>query len=427
MDGDSRLWSWILIALLIALAFFFAVVETAFASVSRVRLKVAAEKDDKKALRAMYVIEHFDRAITAILICTNILHLSVASIVTVNVSAMTNNSASWVTVGTFVTTLVVFFFGEMLPKSIARKYSMTISLATASILIVVMKILTPLTAILSGIGNLVIKLRGDEKESAVTEGEIYDLIENMTEEGTLEESQGELIQSAMSFNDTTVDSILTSRVDLVAMDIDATNEEKLEMVRETNHSRIPVYDKTIDNIIGILPIRAYIKEYVEHGADIDVKPLLDEPYFVPQTAKISSLLEQLSHAKQSMAVVADIYGGTLGVVTVEDILEELVGEIWDEDDFAEEPIVELADGSLSVNADEHVVDVLDELDLNYDEEEDEIENKIMSELAYEQFEKIPSEGDSFTFLGAEFTVEVMRNHRIMRLKARALPRGGEDE
>ena len=418
MDDGSQ-WTWLIVILLLLAAMFFAITETAFASVSRVRLKTDAERGDKRAERALFVTDRFDRAITTLLICTNIVHLATASIVTVYVTKRWGFSA--VSVSTLVTTLVVFFFGEMLPKSIARKYSEPISLSTAGILSFLMAFFKPASALLTMIGNAAAQMMKGEEEMPVTENDIYDIIEDMAEEGTINEEQSDLISSALQFGDVTVESILTSRVDVDAIDINMPQEEILQFIKEQNHSRLPVYEGTIDNIIGILHIRKYIRYYIRKGEALDIKPLLYEPFFIHQSTKIDDLLTNMSRKKINIAVVTDNYGGTLGIVTDEDILEELVGEIWDEDDRAVRNVVPMTDGSYSVNPEEHVLDVLDELGVQYtEEEEDEIGRKLMNELAYEAFPSIPVAGDSFHYLGTQISVLVMRHNRIMRLKVRRL-------
>ena len=385
MDDGSQS-TWLIVILLLFAAMFFAIAETAFASVSRVRLKTDAERGDKRAETALYVTDHFDRAITTLLICTNIVHIATASIVTVYVTKRWGVSA--VSISTLVTTLVVFFFGEMLPKSVARKYSEPISLATAGTLRVIMTVLKPFAALLTMIGNAAAKASKGDDETSVTENDIYDIIEDMTEEGTINEEQSELISSALQFGDVTVESILTPRMDIA---------------------------------IGILHIRRYIRYYIRIGKALDIRPLLYEPFFVHQSTKIDDLLTIMSRNKINIAVVTDNYGGTLGIVTDEDILEELVGEIWDEDDRAVRNVVPMTDGSYSVNPEEQVLDILDELGVEYTEEQEEsIGYKLMNELAYEAFPSIPVAGDSFHYLGTKISILVMRHNRIMRLKVRRL-------
>ncbi len=418
MDDGSQS-TWLIVILLLFAAMFFAIAETAFASVSRVRLKTDAERGDKRAEKALYVTDHFDRAITTLLICTNIVHIATASIVTVYVTKRWGISA--VSISTLITTLVVFFFGEMLPKSIARKYSEQLSLATAGTLRFLMTVLKPAAVLLTAIGNAAARMLKGEDEAAVTESDIYDIIEDMAEEGTINEEQSELISSALQFGDVTVESILTSRVDVAAIDINMPQEAILQFIKEQNHSRLPVYEGTIDNIIGILHIRKYIRYYIRKGEALDIKPLLYEPYFIHQSTKIDDLLTIMSRKKINIAVVTDNYGGTLGIVTDEDILEELVGEIWDEDDRAVRNVVPMTDGSYSVNPEEDILDVLDELGVEYTEEDEQrVKHKLMNELAYEAFPSIPVAGDSFHYLGTKISVLVMRHNRIMRLKVRRL-------
>ena len=425
-EGGSNI-SWLItVAILILLAMFFAMCETAFASVSRTRLRSLADKGRSDAKKAIQITDQFDKAITTLLICTNIVHIAAASTVTVNVTRLWGVSA--VTASTLITTVAVFFFGEMLPKSIARKYCERISLSTAGILRFLMTVLTPVSALLTWIGNAASNLTKGDAELSVTEDELYDIIEDMTEQGTLDEDQGDLISSAIMFQDVTVETILTSRVDLTAVDASMSQEEILELIKNTNHSRLPVYEGTIDHIIGILQIRRYIRTYLDEGNIPDVRPLLDEVLFVHQSAKIDDLLTEMTEKKLNVAVVTDNYGGTLGIVSIEDILEELVGEIWDEDDMAEENIIEISDSLYSVAGDEHVIDVLDELHIHYsDEEEERITNKLMSELAFEAFPQIPKEGDSFSYLNLTVAVQIMKQNRILRLKVKVNEEKKEEE
>ena len=425
MDDASRL-SLIVVILLILCAAYFAVAETSFASVSRVRIKVRAERGEAKAIRALKVLDSFDLAITSILICTNIVHLSAASIATLAVTRMFPGVSGAVTISTFVMTLVVFFAGEMLPKSIAKKYSERLSLSVAGSLWFFMTILKPLAQLLTAIGNAAARLAKADPQISVTEDEIYDIIEDMTEEGSLDEERGELISSALQFAETTVESILTSRVDIVALDIEDSLDEMLTTIKAETHSRLPVYEDSIDNIIGILSIRKFIKTYLREGENMDVRALLDEPYFIHGSTNIDGLLPVMSKKRLNMAVVTDNYGGTLGIVTVEDILEELVGEIWDEDDVVEEPYIALPDGDWDCTAEMTVSDVFELLELDGDDD-DEFTNKLLGEWAYEQFDAIPSVGDSFEYENVGVTVSEMRNNRILRLRVRLTDKGGEEK
>lgn len=416
MDDGSRLpqiMPWIGSILLLLAAFYFAVTETAVASASRSKIKAAAEHGDAKAKKVQYVIENFDLAISTILIGTNIVHISIATIITVAVTRLWGLSA--VSASTIITTLVVFFAGEMLPKSIAKKYPERFSKLCVPALIFFMKLFGPFSKLLTHIGQFAAKLSHSEAEASVTEDELYDIIEDMTEEGSLDEEQGDLISSALQFGDVTVESVLTPRVDLAAVDISSSHENILAYIKEQPHSRLPVYEGSIDNIVGILQIRTFIKAYLRQGNELDIRPLLDEAYFVHASTKIDELLPVMSHRKLNIAVVTDNYGGTLGIVTVEDILEELVGEIWDEEDVVEEPIVLQSDGSYLVEADESVSDVFDLLGFEDPEEDEELVNTLMGEWAYEQFTFIPKPGESFTYHRVKVTVAEMEHNRILRL------------
>lgn len=425
MDDGSRL-PWIIAALLLVCAAFFAVTETSMASASRSRIKASAERGDFRAKKTLYVLDNFDLAISTLLICTNIVHIAAASIVTLAVTRKWGVSA--VSLSTIITTIVVFFAGEMLPKSVAKKYSDTLALSCAPMLCFFMKLFAPLSKLLTWIGQAAAKLTPGDSQISVTEDELYDIIEDMTEEGSLDEDQGDLISSALQFGDVTVESVLTPRVDIVAININSSHAELLSLIKSTNHSRLPVYEGSIDNIIGVLQIRKYIKAYLRLGENLDIKPMLDEVLFVHQSTNIDELLPILSKRKLNIAVVTDNYGGTLGIVTVEDILEELVGEIWDEDDVIEEPMVEIGDGVYEVGADETVSDVFDQLGYEDPENDEELVNTLMGEWAYEKFDTIPKPGDSFRYHQVLVTVKDMNHNRIMKLTVALLPaeeEGGE--
>lgn len=426
MDDGSRS-PWIITVLLLFCAAYFAVAETAFASASRVKIKTAADRGDGRARAALYVLDNIDRAISTILIGTNIVHIAAASLVTVAVTRRWGLSA--VTLSTVITTIVVFFVGEMLPKSIAKKYPERLSMSCAGPLRFIMRLFYPLSSFLTWIGEAAARLTPGEAEISVTEDELYDIIEDMTEEGSLDEEQGDLISSALQFGDVTVESILTPRVDVQAIDIDDGPEDILSQVKSQNHSRLPVYEDSIDNVIGVLQIRTFIKAYLHEGKALDIRPLLDKPFFIHQSTNIDELLPLMSKNRQNMAVVTDNYGGTLGIVTVEDILEELVGEIWDEDDVVDEPMVDLGGGLWLVDADESVSDVFEQLDFEDPEENEELVNTLMGEWAYEQFTAIPQVGDRFMYHNLSVTVAAMEHNRILKLRVsveQPQEQGGEE-
>ena len=426
MDDDSRLQIIIVVIMFIASAFL-ALTETAISSVSRNRIKVLSERGDGRARRVLYVLDHFEDAITTLLICTNIAHLTAASLMTVVVTRKWGLSA--VTLCTFLMTLAMFFFGEMLPKSIGKKANERVSLASSGVLRVLMAVFWPFSRLLSLIGAKTVSAVKNTEEISVTEDELYDIIEDMAEEGSIDEEQSELISSALQFADVTVNSILTPRVDVAAVDVDDSPEEILEFITGQNHSRILVYERTIDNVIGVLQIRKFLKEYVRTRIIPEVRPLLDKVFFAPQSMEVDELLNELKTRKLNMAVVTDSYGGTLGVVTVEDILEEIVGEIWDEDDVIRDPIVEAAPGVLFVDGNETVADTFEYIGFEEpdEEEEERFTNLLMSDWVYEQIGRIPERGDSFSYHGITVVVSEMFKNRIIRVRVEYSPEEKEDE
>lgn len=411
MDDGSRL-SWIIIFVLYLFMAYFAVAETAFASVNKIKIRAALERGDSRAETAMRILENFDRAVTTVLIGTNITHLAVASIVTVIV---TNQfGLSFVAVGTIITTLAVFFFGEMLPKSIAKRYCEPLSLMCASSLWFFMRLFTPVSFILTKIGQFAADHVGGEEEVSVTEDELYDIIEDMADEGSLDEEQSELISSALEFGDITVDSILTARVDMDALEVSTPPEKVVEYLLSHRHSRYPVYEGTTDHIIGTLQMRKYLKAY-RKDKNPDLRRLIDTPFFVHYSTPVDDLLREMNAMKVSIAIVLDDFGGTYGITTSEDALEELVGEIWDEEDIIVEDFQELGEGKYLASADLTVGDIFQNMDLELDDDEDELEYKRASEWAFEHFTHIPTVGESFTYENVTVQVARMKLNRIQQL------------
>ena len=421
MDGDSRPY-WIATGILVLAAAVFALIETALSSVSKTRIKVLSERGDSRAENALFAIEHFDQAITTLLICTNIVHITAAALVTQVVTRTWGLGA--VSLSTIITTVVVFFVGEMLPKSIAKKNSEKFIMQNAGFLRVLMKLLTPLSFVLSKIGELASKYTKSEPEISVTEDELYDIIEDMEEEGAIDESQSDLITSALSFSDVTVEAILTPRVDLVALNVNEAPEKVLDIIKNTNHSRILVYENTVDNIIGVLQTRKFMKQYLQDKRIPELRPLLDEVYFTTAAAKIDELLPEMSRNKLNMAVIVDNYGGTMGIVTVEDILEEIVGEIWDEDDVIEETIVKLADRAYEADAGETVETLFEFMEYEDPEENEDFVNMPISEWVLSNFQAVPEEQDMFVYHHLHVTVSDMDHNRILKVRVEVMD---EDE
>ena len=417
MDADSWL-PWLFVGVLFLCAAYFAMSETGVTSVSRIRLRTRLDQGDQRAEKALYIQDNFDQAISAILIGTNIVHISTATLVTMLVKARWG--VSFVALGTILCTIAVFFVGEMLPKSLAKRYSERCALVTAASLCFFMRIFAPLAKFLSWVGERFGALFGGEKEYTVTEDELYDVIDNLTDEGGLDEERGELVRSVLEFADVPVESVLTARVDLTALDVDWRVEKIISVIRASSHTRLPVYEGSIDNIIGVLQIRRYIMGYRQKGSAVELRDYLGEPCFVHQSAMLDEVLEELNRRHLNIAVVTDNYGGTVGIVTVEDILEQLVGDIWDEEEVARESFRALEDGSFEADA-ELDMEELFEL-LEYEEGEDEEWNhKLLGEWVYENFDTMPTVGKSFAWKHLEVTVAEMRGRRLLKLKLRLLP------
>ncbi len=423
-DGSKPPLLWVIVLLLGAA--YCAITETALSSVSRNKIKASADRGNPRARTVLAILEEFDKAITTLLICTNIFHIATASIVTVYVTRRWGINA--VSISTIVTTIAVFFAGEMLPKSIGKKQPQKIILSCAPLLAFLMKVLSPLARFLTWIGHSVNKHSKADAPVSVTEEELHDIIDEMVEEGTLDENQSDLISSALEFGDLTAESILTPRVDISAIDIEDDPNEILAFIKEQTHSRIPVYEGSIDNIIGVLQIRKYLKSYLQTGKVPDIRATMDRVYYAHQSTEIHELLPQMSKQKLNMAVITDSYGGTLGIITVEDILEELVGEIWDETDVVHEPIVKVSDDTYIAEATQTLNGVFDEIDFDDPEDEDKDgANLQIGEWVYEQFTSIPRKGDSFDYHNLKVSVEDIQHNRILKVRIQVLPKQEDEE
>ncbi|MBR1685553.1 MAG: HlyC/CorC family transporter [Clostridia bacterium] len=431
--ANPAVWPWVVTAVLILFANFIAVSETALSSCSKVKMKTLADKGDRRAQKVLHALDHFDRTISSILILTNISHIAAASLVTVAVTRKWGLTA--VSVATLVTSLVLFFFAEMLPKSFAKKYANQLSLVCVGPMEAFSRVLSPFTSVLSLIGNTFTRLSRVDDGVSVTEDEIHDIIDDMTEEGSLDEAQGDLISSALEFNDVTVESVLTPRVDVAALDIDDDPEEILAFVRDQKFSRLPVYEHSIDNIIGILRIRRYLRAYIQSRSEngepsVNIRKLLDEPLYVTESTKIDELLPRMSRERQSLAIVTDHYGGTVGIVTVEDILETLVGEIYDEEDVVEDAVIDLKNGTFLVDAEETVDDAFWKIGFEDPEDNDELVNTRLGEWVYEHFTAVPKVREHFAYHGLRVYVARMDHNRIRKVMLKlpdAVPSDEEKE
>ncbi|MEA4847945.1 MAG: hemolysin family protein [Clostridiaceae bacterium] len=415
MDSDS----WIRIILLILLilgAAYCAASEISYASVNKIRMKNYADNGDDRAKKAMYISNNFDQALTTILIGNNLTHIGFASLATlISTQLWGIESVKYTTI---VATVIVFLVSEMIPKSYAKANNVKIALAVSGSLSALMKVSSPIASLFMFIGHKLSKLFPEAQEPAITEEEFYDIIETAKEEGILDSGKQELVNSALDFDGITVGDILTVREDIVALDIDSTQEEILKKIRTQKYSRLPVYKGSIDNIIGILQVRKFLKLYIRHDV-FDVRSLLLEPHFISKKAPIDDVLKEMSNKKLHISIVVDDLGKTLGVVTVEDILEELVGEIWDEEDVVNEKFIKLGGDRYEISGNLTVLDAFNRM--GHECGNDETGKKTVSQWVREHLDGVPCEGSSFSYQNLEVSILHVDSGRITKVIMKLLP------
>lgn len=399
----------IVIAICIILSAFFSCVETAFSTVSAIRMKTYAENGSKKAKNALFICQNFDKALTSILIVNNVVNLSCSSLATVLCMNLFGDIGAAISTG--ATTLLVLTFGEIIPKCVAKENSEAVSLNTGGILKVVIVLLTPLVFLFIKIKTLALRIAKIKNEHPeVTEDELKYIIEKIEEQGVLEEQESEMVQSALDFDDKTVQEILTPRVDLTAIDIDNSTQENYELILRDRYSRIPVYKNSIDNIIGILHARDYL-ECLARGETPEIKKLIQPAYFIYKTQKLSKLLTEFKRNKLHISIVTDEYGGTLGIVTMEDLLEEIVGDIWDEDEEIERTYSHLGENRYLVNGDMELSDLLQLFEI--DPKGFGSGSVTVGGFISDTFGRIPNEGETAVCGLIKFTVEKVSEQRII--------------
>ena len=401
----------VLIIILIALSAFFSASETALSSANKIRLKSMADNGSRGAERALRVMKKYDKALTTILIGNNIVNIatsSIATLLTINLMnelSAGSGDAYGSLVSTIAVTIIVLIFGEVLPKSIAKDFAESFAIGISAIISFLMLIFTPFSALFILLKKGIAKMLRKKESVSFTEEELLAIIEESEDEGVLETQESNLVRSALEFDEITVDEIITPRVSIVAVDItDSVDEVRAKFLSE-EYSRMPVYEKTLDNIIGIITEKDFFKAYEQHGSDFSIDSILQETIYLPHMLKISEVLRTMQKQKCHISVVLDQHGGTLGIVTMEDILEELVGEIWDESDEIKAPVTAVSD---------NVFEIYGEVSLNslkrYFNSRD-IELEISSEAhtvagwVLELFGNIPKNGD--THDTDEFTVTVL--------------------
>ena len=406
----------IVIAILVLLSEFFSATETAFSFVNKIRIQHSVDNGNKKAKNALYVIENFDNALTTILICNNIVNLSCSSIATVLCLNLFGDMGSAIATG--ATTLLVLTFGEVIPKCLAKEHCDAFTLKTAGLLRVLMFILKPFVFVFLKLKSLALKIAGGSEDSpSVTENELKYIVESIEEEGVLEESESEMVRSALDFDEKTAEEILTPRVDVTFININDSQEKIKDIIIENRYSRIPVYEETVDHIVGILHTRDYLESLAD-GKAPDLRDIMQTPYFVFRTQQLSKILNAFKRTKIHLAIVTDEYGGTLGIVTMEDLLEEIVGEIWDEDEEIEHNYYKIGKGEFLVNGDIELDDLLALFDM--DEDAIESDSVTIGGFILEHAGTIPHKRQSIEADGFRFTVMEVKDQRIIRVVVKKL-------
>lgn len=413
----------IVIAILVLLSAFFSATETAFSFVNKIRIQHSVDNGNKKAKNALYVIENFDNALTTILICNNIVNLSCSSIATVLCLNLFGDMGSAIATG--ATTLLVLTFGEVIPKCLAKEHCDAFTLKTAGLLRVLMFILKPFVFVFLKLKSLALKIAGGSEDSpSVTENELKYIVESIEEEGVLEESESEMVRSALDFDEKTAEEILTPRVDVTFINISDSQEKIKDIIIENRYSRIPVYEETVDHIVGILHTRDYLESLAD-GKAPDLRDIMQTPYFVFRTQQLSKILNAFKRTKIHLAIVTDEYGGTLGIVTMEDLLEEIVGEIWDEDEEIEHNYYKIGKGEFLVNGDIELDDLLALFDM--DEDAIESDSVTVGGFILEHAGTIPHKRQSIEADGFRFTVMEVKDQRIMRVVVKKLDTESEEQ
>ena len=400
---------------------FFSGSEIAYTSLNKLRMKEESENLSGADKVMRYIYKHYDRALSTILIGNNLVNIaatSIATVLAVNLAAsmdgrITDDMASTIT--TFVMTVLILIFGEITPKIVARRISETFAKVAAFPLRILMIVFFPLVWVTTLIVDMLSVLwrKSDEEDVTITEEEFENILDTVEDEGVIDETQTDLLQSALEFTDLDAADILTPRIDVIGFEIHDSMEYILQTISETQFSRYPVYDRTIDHIVGVLIVKHLLKELLD-DENVKLESLILEPIYIPKTMKLHAIMNEFRRNQTHMAVVADEYGGTMGIVTMEDVLEELVGEIWDENDDIVNDWQEITETRFECSGDINLTELFDNLDL--DDEQLESAYSTAGGWATEIIGAMPVAFDAFDY--EDYTIlvkEVDENHRISRL------------
>lgn len=397
---------------LVALSAYFSATETAFSSLNRIRIKNMASDGDKRAQLVLDLAHDYDKLLSTILIGNNIVNITSASLSTVLFVKWLGDAG--VSLSTVVMTVVVLIFGEISPKSLAKESPEKFAMLSAPVMHALVVVFTPLCFLFTQWKRLLSRVFHTDDSPGMTEEELLTIVEEAQQEGGIDEQESELIRSAIGFNDLKAVDIFTPRVDVTAVEKGATVDEIADTFADTGYSRLPVYEESIDDIVGIIHNKDFFSDVVKGGQPVEsiIKPAT----FITQSIKIAELLRMLQKNKSHMAVITDEFGGTVGIVTMEDILEELVGEIWDEHDEVVEPIERVDEDTWRIVGSEELHKIEELFDLD-----DESEASTVGGWVLERMGRIPQEGDSFTYENLAVTVTKTDARRVLEITVHRLP------
>lgn len=406
MNSDSI--SLIIIVVCIVMSAYFSATETAFSSLNRIRIKNMAEKGNKRAALVLRLSENYDSLLSTILIGNNIVNIASASLATVLFVKLIGEEAG-PSVSTAVTTVVVLIFGEISPKSIAKETPEKFAMFSAPIIRILQLLLTPFNFLFGQWKKLLSLLFRTQENRSITEEELLTIVEEAEQEGGIDEQESTLIRSAIEFTEIEAIDILTPRVDITAIPLDASKEEIARVFAETEFSRLPVYEESIDRIVGII----YQKDFHNqvYHTEKDVASIVRAPLYITKWKRVGELLKELQKKKSHIAVVMDEFGGTVGIVTMEDILEELVGEIWDEHDEIVEEIQKVSEQEYVVRGSANAEKLFELLDIEAEPGAVTVSGWVMNELS-----RIPEEGDEFAYGNYFVTVLAMNGRRVEKIR-----------
>lgn len=408
------------IFLCLCLSNFCSASEMAFSSCNVMRLENARDDGSKRAKIAVYITEHFDDALSAILIGNNLANIGASSLASVAVILVTGGDEyAWL--ATIILTVLVIIFGETMPKISAKKNANRMSLKNVYVVRAMMIIFYPLVWLVVSLIKLLtmgMKPEAADADSDEAVEELQSIIETAEDEDVLDEDQSELVQAAIDFSETSAFEVMTARVDVQAIDIEDDWDDILAIIEDAPFTRLPVYEGSIDNVIGILYLNHFLKAMADDGR-VDIRKLLMPPCYVYKTMKLPAVLNTLRKAKQHLAIVSDEYGGTLGVVSMEDVLEQIVGDIWDESDVVEHEVVQREKSEYELDGAMILSDFLELVGLNEDDVD--AESNTVGGWTLEMFGSFPQEGDSFTYRNLTVTVLSMDGRRVERVLVKLAP------